>query len=164
MGYFRRPIDRGRSKREAESLARQPMPELPWQPIPSSPPAKLCWVRFSSLSKHGESGLRAGLFTTAGEALDSKTIDSTTAAGIQSALDWFNENLAGPDIENPKAVWFFRSTATECMARAWELVHWLREAGAIIEMQTMEGGEPGWILFEDQEQIAVIPHPDSDVH
>ncbi len=78
-------------------------------------------------------------------------------------MDWFGDNLPGPFVEDGKAIWFFRSSATECMAHAWELIHWLREAGVVIEMQIAHDLQ-GHVRYEDPEQVAIVPVRGSGVH
>jgi hypothetical protein len=119
-------------------------------------------VRFSTLLRDRESGRRAGFLTISHAVIRDQRTDPSVAAGMQSARRWFGENLPDPDIIEARAIWFFRSSATDCMARAWELIHWLREAGVVVEMQTAPRNL-GRICYEDRYQVAVVPHADSGV-
>ncbi len=56
-----------------------------------------------------------------------------------------------------RAVFLFKSSATECMRQIWSLVHALRDAGLWVEMQTVEN--PGRSVYEDEFQIAVVTGP-----
>lgn len=162
MGYFRRPIDRARCLAEAASLAEQPLPEIRWEKIPRRPPTKSAFVRFSTLIKDEESGRRAGILTFSHGVLRRGDLHPSTADGLQVARDWFCENLPGPNVFEARAIWFFKTDAKTCMARAWELIHWLEEAGVLVEMQTL-AGNAGRIVYEDQYQAAIVPHADSGV-
>jgi hypothetical protein len=174
MGYFRRPIDRARCQREAASLAEQPLPEIPWEKIPRAPPPRTGLVRFSTLVKDRTSGRRAGFLTFSYDVLKRSDLDPSTGEGLRVARNWFNEHLPGPDVFEDKAIWFFKAEAEDkaiwffkaeakaCMAAAWELTHWLEEAGVLVEMQSL-AHRPGRICYEDEHQIAIVPHADSRV-
>ena len=155
MGYFRRPIDRARSRAEARGLLEQPVPDLPWESIPAQPPTKACFVRFSTLVRHLGSGRREGIFTRTYDVLRKEEIEPFLAEGLQSSLEWFEKNLRVPGVSHAQAIYYFKSTAVVCMARAWELLYLLREAGVVVEMQTVD--YPGRLLYEDAHQVAAIP-------
>lgn len=161
MGYFRRPIDRARSREEARRWMGESFTDIPWAEIPQSPPIKACFVRFSAPALHPASGVRTGLFTATYDLLEDPDTDPIVVQGLRPALDWFNEHLPGPFVDPERSIWFFKSTPTTCMERAWELIHHLREAGVVIEMQSVE--RPGRIVYEDEFQIAVVPWADAGV-
>jgi len=162
MGYFRRPIDRARCRAETASLAEQPLPEIPWEKIPRRPPSKSGLVRFSTLVKSRESGRRAGFLTYSYDLTRSPELHPSTAEGLVAAREWFCEHLPGPNVFEDRAIWFFKTEAKTCMAKAWELIHWMEEAGVLVEMQAVTG-RPGRICYEDEFQVAIVPHADSGV-
>lgn len=147
---------------ESERMSARKTVDLPWRPIPSQPPQRPCYVRFSTLVRDHGSRRRAGFLTHSYEVLDNPDLDPIAARGVREALDWFEQNLRVPHLKEKRAIFFFKSSAATCMARAWELIHWLREAGVVVEMQTAIG-IPGHILFEDEHQVAAVPGRESRV-
>lgn len=162
MGYFRRPVDRERSRAAKESLREKLSPDLPWQHVSEKPLPGGSWVRFSALSVNAFSGRRDGIFMAVDRVEKDPGTEPHALEGVQTATAWFNENLRVPNIDDEKAIWFFKTRATVCMARAWELCHWLREAAVVVEMQVLpEGG--GRVVYEDEHQVAVVPYRDARV-
>jgi hypothetical protein len=162
MGYFKQPIDRARSRAQIRRLNVRSCADIAWKTIPSRPPERACFVRFSTLDRHSESGRCTGLFTAAARILHDPQTDPRDAESLRAAKKWFDWFLISPDdVSDPRAIWFFKSSATECMTRAWRLIHHLREAGIVMEMQTV--ARPGKIVYEDDDQIAVVPWADANV-
>ena len=158
MGYFKRGIDRRRSRDEARSLAERALEGRPWEAIPGSPPKAAAYVRFAAHALHPESLRRKGLFSLAYEHLNDVELHADERASIQDALGWFEENLKVPRFDEPRAVFFFRSTPAECMQRIWSLAYALREVGVSVEMQSF--ANPGRVIYEDEHQVAVVPWND----
>ena len=47
------------------------------------------------------------------------------AASMGRGVDWFNEHLVVPRIDDERAVFLFKSSAKSCMRRIWSLLHGL---------------------------------------
>lgn len=80
-------------------------------------------------------------------------------------MDWFNEHMESPydyRLEPARladrALCWFRSTATEHLRRAWEMVALLEQRDILIRMIKTEA--PGYILYEDEVQVLAFPNND----
>lgn len=161
MGYFKRRVDRGRARDLLRALHERGEAERPWEVVPDQPPRKPCFLRFASLEIHEGSQRRTGIFWIAYDVLDDPHVDPATASDIRAALDWFNTNLRVPRLRDERAVCLFKSSAAVCMQRAWDLMHGLRRAGVIVEMQSVVN--PGRVVYEDELQVAVVPWADAEL-
>ena len=159
MGYFKRKLDRSRSRRLVRTLNDSAGDAQPWQAIPERPPRAVKFVRFSARDLHAESRRRRGIFAAAGDVLDSPHVRAALARRLDAELDWFNEHLRVPDLDERRAIFLFKSSARENMRHIWVLLHTLRDAGVFVEMQTI--AKPGRIVYEDEHQVAVIPWADA---
>lgn len=159
MGYFKRKLDRGRSRRLVRALNDAAVDGKAWQAIPERPPRGNRFVRFSARDLHEDSGRRRGIFSAAYRALRSDGIDAKLARRLRTEIDWFCEHLHSPDMDEPRAVFLFKSTARENMRHIWVLLHALRDAGVLVEMQTI--AKPGRLVYQDEQQVAVIPWADA---
>lgn len=159
MGYFKRKLDRGRSRRLVRALNDAAVDGKVWQAIPGAPPRTRGFVRFSARDLHEDSGRRRGIFSAAYRALRAPDVDPRLAGRLRNEIDWFCENLISPDLEHEKAIFLFKSDARECMKHIWKLLHHLREAGVWVEMQTF--ARPGRPVYEDDQQVAVLPWADA---
>jgi hypothetical protein len=161
MGYFKRKLDRGRSRRLVRALNDAAVDGKAWEVIPGHPPRGHRFVRFSARDIHEDSRRRRGIFSAAYRAVRTPGIDPKLAARIRAEIDWFCENLISPDIDKEQAVFLFKSDARECMKHIWKLLHHLREANVWVEMQTF--ARPGRPVYEDDQQVAVLPWADARV-
>jgi len=94
--------------------------------------------------------------------------DLETPAHISEELHelrrWFNIHLEEPtrltESRHPrardKAICWFKPEAQECLTRMWEMKHLLAEVG--IQVDVLKAENPGIVVYEDDQQIAVIPH------
>jgi hypothetical protein len=159
VGYFKRKLDRSRSRRLVRALNDAAVDGKAWQAIPGRPPRAGGFVRFSARDLHEESGRRRGIFSAAYRVLRSHEVDPHVAHELRNELAWFGENLFSPDLDHVHAVFLFKSDARECMKHIWALLHHLREAGVWVEMQTFQ--RPGRAVYQDDQQVAVIPWADA---
>lgn len=79
---------------------------------------------------------------------------------LRSCLTWFEQHLAGPDrIYRPGksryAISWFRETATEHIAVARRMVAAIEWADVLVEQ--LSTGEPGYVVYEDDEQVVAVP-------
>jgi hypothetical protein len=93
MGYFKRKLDRGRSRRLVRTLNDAAVDGKAWQAIPDGPPQAPGFVRFSVHELHAESGRRRGIFSAAYDLLESAETDPLQAKAVEAALDWFERKL-----------------------------------------------------------------------
>jgi hypothetical protein len=159
MGYFKRKLDRARSRRLVRELNDAAVDGKAWQAIPDGPPRAPGFVRFSVNDRHQASGRRRGIFSAACDLLDSAEIDPLHARAVEKALVWFERELHAPRLRNPRAIFLFKTEASACMEHIWTLAHAMREAGVWVEMQTI--ARPGRIVYRDEQQVAVLPWKDA---
>ena len=159
MGYFKRKLDRGRSRRLVRALNDAAVDGKAWQAIPDGPPPGPGFVRFSVQERHAESGRRRGIFSAAYRVLRSPETDRRHAKTIDKALDWFRRELISPKLRNARAIFLFRTEARDCMQHIWTLSDALSKAGVHVEMQTI--ARPGRIVYRDEQQVAAVPWADA---
>jgi len=159
VGYFKRKLDRGHSRRLVRGLNDAAVDGKAWEAIPGRPPRAHTFVRFSARDQHQESGRRRGIFAAAYDLLEAEETDPIQAKAVDDALEWFRHELPIPELRDARAIFLFRTEATACMRHIWTLVHALREAGVWVEMQTVP--RPGRIVYQDAHQIAVLPWADA---
>jgi len=111
-----------------------------------------------------ESQLRAegicrplGVFRAAGAIEDLPHVPVYARDALLESLAWFNRNLIVPRlrIKDRRAIFWFRSRATEYVRRIWDVVAVLREENVFVRLFTTT--RPGKIVYADEYQIAAIP-------
>ena len=68
-------------------------------------------------------------------------------------------NVEAPEDSDPRAIFWFKPTATEAIRMLWGLAQLLRGHGYHVEMLTTD--RPGYIVYEDDLQVAAIPFRDT---
>lgn len=159
MGYFQRKIDRARCRLVVRTSNAAASDLDVWTAVPACPPRRGRYVRFSRPEPHPLSGRRSGIFVVTHALLRRKSLDAHVAEGLDSCVDWFNENLRSPDFDEARAIFLFKPDAVACLERIWHLIAYLRQAGIPIEMQSVR--KPGRIVYEDEHQVAALPFADS---
>ena len=82
---------------------------------------------------------------------------------LNSIDKWFAKNLKEPDRlarsnrarAEPKAICWFKFTATEYIGYVREVVEILKAHDIAVQMVTSD--KPGYILYEDDYQVAAVP-------
>ncbi len=160
VGYFKRKVDRGRSRElvrrlESES-SRSPETGPAWESVPARPPRAQCYLRFACTDFDPHSGRRTGIFTAAYDVVARPQLDAVSRAALKSTIRWFEKNVPAPrSVDNAAAIFLFKSGAGACTRRIWDLVRVLDENGIRCAMQVFR--DPGLIVQEDEFQVAVIP-------
>ena len=121
------------------------------------------YVRFVTAIVDEYSGRRQGLFQAAGDLEDGKELRADEVAELRAIRAWFNENLEKPlrfsrsrrPGASAKAISWFKSSAVEHVSRMHAICRTLEEHGIQTEMITT--ARPGYIVFEDEFQIAAEP-------
>lgn len=158
MGYFKRRVDRGRARRTVRAMHDAGGESRAWEAIPKSPARGRRFIRFSTRVVHEDSGRREGIFASTYRVYRDPSTDPNLVAILRDHLVWFGVNLTSPYMFEPRAIFLFKTDATQFMEHVWSLAFALREAGVWVEMQTFE--RPGRIVYEDEHQVAVIPWAD----
>ena len=102
------------------------------------------------------------MFQTAYDLLEDGTITEYERDALNQLFAWFDDNLKvpfdyrlRPRNKAKRSLCWFRSTAHEHIARAWEMVVILEEND--IFMTQLKRREVGQILYEDQAQLLAYP-------
>jgi len=122
------------------------------------------YIRFYSGEIDEESHVANGLFCAALDLWDSGTLRDYEFEALTEVKNWFNEHLVSPFDYLPQAkcyersVCWFKSTAHEHLARAWELVAILERND--IWIWTIKSPRVGYVHYEDQVQVFARPYPE----
>lgn len=163
MGYFRRKPDRARIrefKRDTGAADDELTPWIAVNDVGGVAQRETAYLRFSCGDRSVKSQRLIGIFAAAFEP-DPDGSQAHLQLTLQAELTWFDENLRAPDIDEKRAIFWFKSSATECMAHIWSLVWLLRERGMAVFVQRVE--RPGKVVYEDENQVAAVPWRDSGV-
>lgn len=125
------------------------------------------YVRFVTSLIDEVSGKRQGVFACAYELRDSGELPSDRQELLTETLRWFNAHLETPKRFSRRsrtqgagmAICWFKDSAADCLRRIQTIRQILGEHGIASEMLTCE--RPGYIVFEDEEQIAAVPFADT---
>ncbi len=98
-----------------------------------------------------------GIFRAAGRIELCAELADWTRQWLDDSLDWFNENLPVPQLEEPdrNAIFWFRPQS-KVVRETWQLVTILREEGVPVNLRATK--TPGRIVYHDPLQIAAIPY------
>lgn len=121
------------------------------------------YVRFVTSVIDEDSGKRRGVFQAVADLVDAKELSEHELEELQSIRKWFDQHLNTPDRfarspkrnAAPKAISWYKSSATEFVSRMHGMCRILNEHGVRTEMIT--SARPGYIVYEDDHQIAAVP-------
>ena len=123
------------------------------------------FVRFVAAEVDEDSRVSMGLFCAAGKMLDDVDLREYEYEALMECIRWFERYLRNPYRYRPQprglayqSICWFRSTAREHVHRAWEMVSILEERDIFMRMIKTE--VPGYILYEDNEQVLAYPYAD----
>jgi hypothetical protein len=124
------------------------------------------FIRFATSEIDPDSQEGAGIFCAAYSLLDSHSLASEFESQLQQALQWFRRNLDVPwrfsRSSRPhrarRAIGWFKPTAADHLATAREIVAVLECHG--IATTRLEIQQPGYVVYEDEYQVAAIPFAD----
>lgn len=124
---------------------------------------QLVYVRFTTAIIDRHSGKRRGVFQAVADLVQDVELPEHDLDALNELRQWFGEHLAAPDrfartsrkSAAPKAISWYKNTATEYIARMHAMCHILNEHGVATEMITST--RPGYVVFEDEHQIAAVP-------
>ena len=124
------------------------------------------FVRFIIGEKHAASGVPQGVFSVAYYLRTCHETPPWQTAELTRTLGWFNTNLRAPRRfnrtkskgyyhRNGMAISWFKPEATEHIAKIREVGVILEDHGYAVEM--IKTLNPGYIVYEDEFQVAAIP-------
>jgi hypothetical protein len=97
-----------------------------------------------------------GLFVAAHELLDSGDLSLDERDLLREVIIWFNKNLPSPHhMVADRSIFWFKSSADECINRMWELTYLLRQYGYLVDIEKRR--KLGNIVYEDKFQVAAFP-------
>ena len=123
------------------------------------------FIRFVSGEKDDDSHVSAGLFRAAYKLLNEVWLPDYEYDALREPMNWFNDNLESPYDYRLEPAWlaeralcWFKPSAHEHLQRAWEMVALLESRDIFI--YTVRCHRPGYILYEDAEQVLAYPAAD----
>lgn len=123
------------------------------------------FIRFVSGAIDETSHVAAGLFTAAFDLLYDPLLPYDEYWALRELIDWFNEHLKGPfhyrlkaASRAPRAICWFKPTAHEHLARAWEVATILDRNDVFV--RTIKVQRTGYVLYEDEAQVLAEPFAD----
>lgn len=125
------------------------------------------FIRFVIDHLDPDSGRRQGLFQATDELLSSGRMSSEDAERLQSLYGWFKANLPVPTRfslsarphRKAQAVSWFRDTAAEHIRQMRDYSGLLEGYG--LSVHVLRTGRPGYIVYEDEHQVAAYPFADT---
>lgn len=132
--------------------------------------SKRMYIRFVLQRSNDDSGAKDGFFSAAYELQKSADISAQSLSSINELLAWFESNLNTPERfgrtkskgyyrRNTKGISWFKPVARDHISRARELKTLLEEHGYFVD--ELKTGRPGYVVFEDENQIVVEPFRDT---
>lgn len=125
------------------------------------------YIRFVIHALDPDSGRRQGLFQALGELASAGKLAVHEQAVYEATRSWFAQHLAAPDALSRSrksgahnvALSWFKPSATEHIAR-------MRAFAAILEnhdvaVDIVKHDRLGYIVYEDDHQIAAVPYQDT---
>jgi hypothetical protein len=132
--------------------------------ITTLPNGEGMFIRFVNSEIHYRSQVSAGLFCAASNLRWTPELPDYEFEALSELRDWFNIHLESPfdhlprDDRYEKAVCWFKSTAREQLARAWELIAILERNDILI--WTIRSQKTGYVYYEDEAQVFAEPFND----
>ena len=120
------------------------------------------FIRFVCGEIDARSRCRAGLFCAVTQLEENHYLPKYELEAVEEIVDWFNYHLDSPfdylreDKRYDPAVCWFKSTASEYLAKAWELVAILERNDILI--WTIKSHCAGRVYYEDEVQVFAIPY------
>jgi hypothetical protein len=125
------------------------------------------FVRFVIKDLDCNSGRRQGLFQAAKSLRESGVLSGPDHERLETLRNWFNEHLERPTRlavssrphSKAQAISWYRDTATRHIAKMREFQEVLERYG--LEVQMIKAKRLGYILYEDEFQVAAYPFKDT---
>jgi len=123
---------------------------------------KFMFIRFVSAEIDERSHVAAGLFCAASDLRELESLPDYEFDALTELRDWFDEHMDSPfdhlarDRRYEAAVCWFKPTAREHIARAWELVAILERNDVLI--WTIKSQRVGYVHYEDNVQVFARPY------
>lgn len=113
------------------------------------------YIRFVIGRKDEDSNVEQGIFQAASRALEWHSIAGSDAEELDELLEWFGKNLEEPTSFGRGrlrlGICWFKTGASEHIARIWEVVRILERNG--IYVNKIRTDRPGYVVYEDEWQL-----------
>jgi hypothetical protein len=126
------------------------------------------FLRFAIDERDSDSGRGLGIFHAAGRLRDEGDLEHWEREILYDTRDWFNDHLEKPTRftaskppyyrKQPKAIAWFKDTATDHLERIHQMIAVLERHGVIVRTYRTE--RVGYVVYEDQFQIVAEPLSD----
>ncbi len=118
------------------------------------------FIRFTVLSTDADTGKSTGVLVAGHTLRDEGDLSVEEHHQLRLCLQWFNEQLKVPsklykDLQNKRALSWFKPSAAEHIKHMWELKHILDHHG--LHVNVLKTHEPGKVVYEDEWQVLAIP-------
>jgi hypothetical protein len=121
------------------------------------------FVRFVIHKNDEDSGRRQGLFQAMTDLEESGNLEAHEQERYDEVYEWFRKNLRKPRSftrsskphAKKVALSWFKDTAAEHIAKMHEVAFILHSHG--IEVQVLRTERPGYVVYEDELQVAAEP-------
>lgn len=126
------------------------------------------YVRFQSPTP-GLRGTHSGVFALANGLARAGLLSDAEYADWRESNDWYNRAYPDPSAADPSvydhtihplATAWFKSSATHLLERIPRYLEILRSHG--VQCVRVEACDPGQVIYEDDVQVVVVPHPRDD--
>ena len=123
------------------------------------------FIRFVSGELDEHSHVSAGLFCAASKLRCDDTLPEHELDLLFDLRSWFNIHLESPFDHlakagrHERAICWFKPTAREHLARAWEMIAVLERNNVFVRM--IKARKIGYILYEDEAQVFAEPFADT---
>lgn len=119
------------------------------------------YLRFATFRIDPDAQREQGIFQASYDLIQGGELHPAEIERLHSALAYFNEDLDVPDVEEPRAVFWFKCACRGCTRHGWLLADALEAAGLhVVPVLTRK---PGLVVYEDGCQVAAIPYRDTFV-
>jgi hypothetical protein len=154
MAFSRQQVRRGRC-RDVIRQALRSTALVGAGPLHANGVRREVYLRFAAGGDHPDTKQPRGIFHV-GDLLAHPELTHAQREVLDGSRRWFNENLCAPDLDEPRAIFWFRpGGAGECVSRVWERVALLREHGIVVHL--LRCTDPGLVVYRDRQQIAAVP-------
>ncbi len=118
-------------------------------------------MRFKTSFVDSYQNTRYGVFQAAYHLLHSSDMYLYDEERLKEVWKWFRNNLLAPDVfkqskREVNAICWYKPDAKEHLQKMYEMIHILELYG--YHVWQIKCHNPGYIVYEDDEQVAVIPH------
>ncbi len=126
------------------------------------------YIRFVVHRKDEDSGRRMGLFQAFFDLRDAGLVSQYEEDQLLQIRDWFDANLEKPGTFSRSnkfhaksvAISWFKDTATEHIARMYELKTIVETHGIVVDV--IRTDRPGYIVYEDIYQVTAEPYAETN--